>query len=402
MLVGRGSHLRGVALQLRQHQLQRRVELRVRTRGPRLRREGHLHVRVHAVVLHRPPPVHDPGGVARLGHGGAVDQVEPPVDAHHPTPAAHPHHRAEAALLDHRRDDVAVGARVLVGDRHERAAPDVVGVGARPLAAGHAPPGELPGELLHHQLRGVPATIAAHVQQHRVGGDLGVQVPVQLRPAQAHHVRHVQVAHPAARRRVDHLAAPRHPVEVAQRHLLSHRHHHHGALRAVHVPQPQLDGRAGGADEQRAGAPDGIHLAPVHGDHGRALDGADPRAAQRGAPGGRGRLTGQHAGDAPEPVRAVVEVHAEVAQSPGRGHRALGRGLVGVRGAELAVDLPDEVGQVVPGGQSLDQRAVALEHARPVVARHVGHPEVVAHEAPRLVQHLPPLRPGDDQQPHAG
>ncbi len=64
---------------------------------------------------------------------------------------------------------------------------------------------------------------------------------------------------------------------------------------------------------------------------------------------------------------------------------------VGVRGAELALHLPEQVDQVVVGGEPLDDRAVAVQDGLPVDAAEVGAPEVVPHQAPGLVEHLPPL-----------
>ena len=48
------------------------------------------------------------------------------------------------------------------------------------------------------------------------------------------------------------------------------------------------------------------------------------------------------------------------------------------------------------GGDPVQQRAVARAGRVPVDAAHVGPPEVVAHEAVRLVVHLPPLGGGSD------
>ena len=65
--------------------------------------------------------------------------------------------------------------------------------------------------------------------------------------------------------------------------------------------------------------------------------------------------------------------------------------LVGMRGAELALQLPDQIAQLAAGGHARQQRGVALEHRRPIHARHVFDPEVVALQAPDLAQHLRPL-----------
>ena len=62
-----------------------------------------------------------------------------------------------------------------------------------------------------------------------------------------------------------------------------------------------------------------------------------------------------------------------------------------MRRAELALHLPHQVGELQPGGHLPDQREVAVEDQPPVDARHVLGPEVVALEAPGLLEHLHPF-----------
>ena len=69
----------------------------------------------------------------------------------------------------------------------------------------------------------MPAPVAAHVDDQRLAAHLGAQVTVQVRPALPHHVGHVQVADPAVGPRADELAAPGHPVLVAQPPLVAQR-----------------------------------------------------------------------------------------------------------------------------------------------------------------------------------
>lgn len=76
-------------------------------------------------------------------------------------------------------------------------------------------------------------------------------------------------------------------------------------------------------------------------------------------------------------------------------------GDVGVRGAEFAVHLPEEVDEVVMGGDAVQDRAVAVEDAVPVDTAHVRAPEVVPHDAAGLLVHLPPLGRGVDGLPDA-
>src|SRR5690606_3458108 len=64
------------------------LELRILPAHPGVGREGHLDVRVHAVVLDRPLLALEPAGVLRLGDAGAVDEVVAAVDPDHAAPGA--------------------------------------------------------------------------------------------------------------------------------------------------------------------------------------------------------------------------------------------------------------------------------------------------------------------------
>ena len=61
-------------------------------------------------------------------------------------------------------------------------------------------------------------------------------------------------------------------------------------------------------------------------------------------------------------------------------------------GPELAEHLPDQVRQLGAGGDAIDQRQVAVAHRIPVDPRHLGVPEQLALQPPRLGQDLTPLR----------
>ncbi len=65
---------------------------------------------------------------------------------------------------------------------------------------------------------------------------------------------------------------------------------------------------------------------------------------------------------------------------------------VGVRGAELTEDLPEQVGEVVLAGDAVQQRPVLLPHRVPVDVGHVGDPIIVPHDPERLVVGLLPQR----------
>ena len=89
--------------------------------------------------------------------------------------------------------------------------------------------------------------------------------------------------------------------------------------------------------------------------------------------------------------RARSRRAAEVAERDLRRAAMVAADLVGVRGAELALHFPDQVGQLGARGHALEQRLVAAQHRLPVDAGHVGDPEVVALQPPHFAQHLRPL-----------
>ena len=199
--------------------------------GVGVRRERHFDVRGHAIVLDAPAhAAGEPGGVARLGDARAVGQGEPVVDAHHAAPGPGADDGPDPPQLGHLGDDVAVGSGKLVGEDDDRAARCVVRVGPGLLAARHAPAGDLAADELGHELGGVPAAVAADVDDQPVQRRFGVQVAVQLRPAVGHHVRDVQVAEAAARGLPDGPAVGGHPFLVAQPFLVPDRDHGDAAL----------------------------------------------------------------------------------------------------------------------------------------------------------------------------
>src|SRR4051794_40990984 len=63
-----------------------------------------------------------------------------------------------------------------------------------------------------------------------------------------------------------------------------------------------------------------------------------------------------------------------------------------MRRAELAVHLRDQIRELRPRTEAVQQRLVAVVDALPVDAGHVRIPEEVALQTPRLAEHLSPLR----------
>ncbi|OFA59558.1 hypothetical protein BEN35_02095 [Streptomyces fradiae] len=363
----------------------------------------HLDVRIDAVVLHAPAVTLHPGGVLGLGDARAVHQVVTAVDADDAAPGAGADDRADAQRLDRGVDDVAVGAGELVRDRDDGPARRVLRIAERPHAAREVPADDAAGQLLHDELRGVPAAVLPDVHDQPVPRHLHPQVAVELRPAGAHHVRHVEIAEPAAGRLVHMGAPPGDPVVVAQRLLV-------GDGDDDGVPggaaagrgDRQFDGLAGRADEQRAGAQQRIDGAAVHGQDRVSGTHRDTGRGERGAGLGVGGLGGQHARHAPHPFLIPGQIGPEQALPVGGVGPAAGRADIGVRGAQLALDLPEQVDQVAVRGHPVQHRPVALQDAVPVDASEVGPPEVVPHQPAGLRVHLPPLGGRVDREADPG
>ena len=135
-----------------------------------------------------------------------------------PTTGPRPSRRIAAVTMSP-SDPANSSARVTSGPRARFG-----GIGLRAQPAAQVPADHPAGELLHHQLGGVAAAVAAHVEDQPVAAHLGPQVAVEVRPALAHHVRDVQVAEPAVAELADRAAAAGHPVLVAQPPLAAQRH----------------------------------------------------------------------------------------------------------------------------------------------------------------------------------
>ena len=97
-------------------------------------------------------------------------------------------------------------------------------------------------------------------------------------------------------------------------------------------------------------------------------------------------------------VDAVAAGASSQAKSAPGNQRVVGRltmiaaGAVRVRCAELALHFQNQVVELRAAVDAFDERHVALQHSLPVDLRHVGPPEMIALQPPRLVQHLLPFR----------
>ena len=98
---------------------------------------------------------------------------------------------------------------------------------------------------------------------------------------------------------------------------------------------------------------------------GDAHAGRAQRRARLGVP----RVAVRNAANDPGARRGVpLDVGAEQTLMPGRAGQVVAAQLVAVRGAELALQLPDQVGELGARADALDQRQVPVERAGPVDA----------------------------------
>src|SRR5205823_14131557 len=75
--------------------------------------------------------------------------------------------------------------------------------------------------------------------------------------------------------------------------------------------------------------------------------------------------------------------------------------LVGVRGAQLALHLPQQVRELGSGRNPIHQWLVEAVHGVPVDARQILGPELLALQPPRLLEHLLPFRGRPNGHLHA-
>ena len=188
---------------------------------------------------------------------------------------------------------------------------------------------------------------------------------------------------------LDIAATRRHPVVVAQRGLVGHR--HDGDLPLVLAPaHRQLDDPSGGSLQELAKGAVDANLAAVHRDDDVTVGHCDPSRPQRG-PGARVRgLTGNDANDL-GPIAFAADISAQQTRT----HVGITGSPrcrdVGVRGVELRDGLPQDVVEVVDDMAQINERTVPIQHAVPVDAVHVLTPVVAGHQAAILVEHLTPF-----------
>ena len=280
---------------------------------------------------------------------------------------------------------------MLVGQRHHRAGDGGVGVGHRPTPA-RPVVGDAPARhLFEQQLRDMAAAVVAQVNDEAVAVALGAEVAVELGVAGRHHVGQVEVADAPAAALVDPGAPRLDPLAVARRRLVGDGGDEHAA-RAGRTGQRQLDLLARLMHQQHARRHRARHRLAADGDDALADLGFDARRAQRRVGAGVPGVAFDQAHDLPAGfVADMAKLGAQVAQ-PDRGRLAVvAAHLVGVRGAEFALQLPDQVRQLAARRHTIGQWRVLRPHAGPVDAGQLGVPELVALQPPGLAQHLPPF-----------
>jgi deazaflavin-dependent oxidoreductase (nitroreductase family) len=110
--------------------------------------------------------------------------------------------------------------------------------------------------------------------------------------------------------------------------------------------------------QQRVRAEVGVHCPPVHRDDEIAPRRDDARGGQRGTRADHRRLAGQDPRDPPGPVLGGRDAGAEQALSQRRVTARARRQHPGVRRAHLALQLPQQIVQVIRSADAVEQRPV--------------------------------------------
>jgi hypothetical protein len=251
-------------------------------------------------------------------------------------------------------------------------------------------------DLLEQQLRDVAAAVVADVDDQRVALAFVAEVAVELGEAGRLHVGNVEVADAAARALVHPRAVLLDPLAVVDRHVVGERRDDDVApplagfaaslARASCTFWPaRWTSKASGGSVFASGWPSTATMrSPTFG--------LDADRVERRIGARIPRVAARDLGDLPAAARVVpARRRGEVAERD-RGRLAMvAAHFVRVRGAELALHLPDEVGEVGARRDAVEQRCVEAPDRVPVDAGEVGRPELVALQAPDLAQHLAPL-----------
>src|SRR5947199_8862641 len=216
---------------------------------------------------------------------------------------------------------------------------------------------------------------------------------MELRISVRDHVRDVQVADPTVGRFSHGAATALDVLPVTQLRLVPQGSYDDPPrLAPAAVTDGQLDVESGLVDQllrRRTVASDGV---AVDGEDRVAITHLDAGRLERRAVAGRPVVGTDNALHLPAAAAVQPQVGAQEPETVLRHRAVVTAAFVGVRRAELALQLPDQVGELRPRAETFHQRLVAVVDALPVDAGHVRIPEEVALQTPRLAEHLSPLR----------
>ena len=194
----------------------------------------------------------------------------------------------------------------------------------------------------------------------------------------------------------------RDPVLLAHRELVLERLDRHVAPGAAGRGRDRERDRPGEADEQAVRISRSLELLAVHRQQVVALVHADTGSGQRTAIVGAAVVARVDFGEA---IAAGGGVQ-RVVRAQQRGRHRLGPVAVvavvgiGVRVAQLALDLADQPGEIRARAEQRQQPGVFVVHRFPVVAVHRRIEEQVALQPPRILEHLRPFLAGIDARAH--
>ena len=236
------------------------------------------------------------------------------------------------------------------------------------------------------------APVVTNVDEQPLAIELAQEAAVKLRESPRTHVRNVNVSDAAVGLFPNVAPVRVHPRAVTQRTLARQRLDQNGALLVTARAQRERDlapceihqqtvDRIGRRDALAADRYDDVAFAHVQA-------GLGERRVVFPIP----RIAAIDALDAIPFARVVPsEVGAEKSALVLRRNAIVSAHFVGVRRAEFAVHLPDQVGELAARPDARQHRLVAIVDAIPIDVAHVLDPEVLGLQAPCFAVHLRPL-----------
>ena len=292
----------------------------------------------------------------------------------------------------------------MVEQRHLRSVQHLVGFGRDAALAVDVERRQHAAQPFERIRRDEAAAVPAIVHDQRLLVQLAIELPHELLQPERLHIRHVDIADLATGQLVHHGAVVRDPRRLAQRQFLRDRLDQNVARGpGRRVGDGQVDRHLGiGKLQQAVGIGRRAQLRAVDRQHIVARLDRQTGLGQRAAI----ILAGIVAGiDRRQPIAPRRRIQRPI--DPQQRGMDLRPGIaivaaadIGVRVADLALDLADQVIEILTRAQLRQQFGVAVVDRRPIGAVHRPREEHVARQPPGIAVHLRPFGARIDQHSH--